>query len=741
MKKILMRSLLTLLCLCMALPSAMAATVEVLPEREEYHAVLNMVTVGDAVYMLDYSDVEARLLRWTEDMPQAEFVADGLLFAERFASIAEAEEYADCVKEGVHADTAHALSYIFTDGEKLYGINGINRLVFTIEVGEDGLTYTDVATLPRTGERTYITPLNILVSGDWLIWCDGQVSNAKLLIYNLQRGTVKQAVLESMRGVTSYKDGKVLVRCAGEESDVLLTYDPETDEPEMVGSIDGYFGNRPMVYDQASDMLVYQNQTRLMGWSAEIGTEQVGYVPSSYVRGMAVTGSWLVWFEDESRVNACDIRRGFTTEKSLTLMNYGLNDVVREFASTHPDTAVYFVARGSKTDALAAMTGAENVLDMLVAYSDNDDLDALIEAGALRDLSANAEIKAYVDALYPAFREYVTRDGAIYGVPIRANSYNGWFINKEVMNAMGLTAEDIPTNLVDLLAFADKWNDEYAEKYPHFTLMNEVGSYRIAFLEQILEDWSAYCQAQGRALTFDDPVFRQLLTALDGTSFNKLDAALRQTNPEVSEYKQALIWRGCPLVGNWGTYMEESSDRIFLPMTLTADTQFVAAVETLAVCTISANTADPEDAEDFVLSVVADLDERQMHVLRADRTEPVRSVYAEEVIASAEERLARLESAVADSMNPATAEKRVAEQKAYMEGEMLSQVYDILPSTIENYANVIAPAMVVYTPDAVDEKSRPAEIAVCIAQYSGAYDLEALDMEAFIAQMDALVGN
>lgn len=741
MKKILMRSLLALLCLCMAVPSAIAATVAVLPEREEYHAILNMVTVGDAVYMLDYSDVEARLLRWTEDMPQAEFVADGLLFAERFASIAEAEEYADCVKEGVHADTAHALSYIFTDGERLYGINGINRLVFTIEVGEDGLTCTDVATLPRTGERTYITPLNILVSGDWLLWCDGRGSNARLLVYNMQRGTVKQAVLENLYGVSSYKNGKVLVRCAGEESEVLLTYDPETDATEQVGSINGYFGRRAMVYDQAMDMLVYQDQTRLMGWSAETGAEQVGYVPSSYVRGMAVTGSWLVWFDDESQVDACDIRRGFTAEKSLTLMNYGLDNVVREFASTHPDTAVYFAKGGSKADVLEAMTRTENVTDMMVAYSDNDDLDALIEAGALRDLSANAEIRAYVDALYPAFREYVTRDGAIYGVPIRANSYNGWFINKEVMNAMGLTAEDIPTNLVDLLAFADKWNGEYAVKYPHFTLMNEVGSYRIAFLEQIIRDWSAYCQAQGKALTFDDPIFRQMLTALDNTSFDKLDAALKQTDPEVSEYKQALIWRGCPLVGNWGTYMEESSDRIFLPMTLTADTEFVAAVDTLAVCTISANTADPEDAEDFVLAVVADLDERRAHVLRTDRTEPVRREYAEEVIALAEEELARLEKAVAESVNPATVERKIAEQKAYMEGEMLSQVYDIMPSTIENYANVIAPAMVVYTPDAVDEKTRTAEIAVCIAQYCGGYELEQLDMEAFIAQMDALVGS
>lgn len=741
MKKLMMRCLLALLCLCMAVPSAMAATVEVLPEREEYHNILNMVTVGDTVYMLDSSGIEARLLRWTEDMPQVEFIAEGLLYAERFDTLAQAEESADRVKEGVHADAVHALNYIFSDGEKLYGMNAINRLVFTIDVGEDGLSYTDVVTLPKVGERSYIYPLSTVICGDWLLWCGRESGEVKLLVYSLRRGTVKQAVLEKLRGVASYKDGKVLVRCAGDESDVLLTYDPETDETVTVGSIGTYLGYKPMVYDRAADMLVYQQQTCLMGWCAESGTEQVGYVPCSYVRDMAVAGSHLVWREDDSLTYACDIRRGFTTEKSLTLLKYSDYDTIRAFSESHPDTPVYLTTIGTSIDVVDAMTDAEKGVDMLVAYSDNGDLDTLIDAGALQDLSANAEIKAYIDTLYPVYREYVTRDGAIYGVPLRANSNNGWFINKEVMTAMGLTAEDIPTNLVDLIAFADKWDSEYLEKYPHFTLMNEVGSYRLAFLEQILTDWSVYCQAQGKALNYDDPIFRQLLTALDSADFTNLDASLQQTDPEVSEYKQALIWRGCPLVGNWGSYMEDFSDRIFLPMTLTADTEFVAAVESLAVFTISAGTDAQADAMDFLLTELGTQSEKQAHVLRADCTEPVMGEYADEIITAAEETLARLENAMADTVNPATAEKKIAEQKAYMAGEMLSQVYDIMPSAIENYVNVIAPALVIYTPDAVDETMRSAEIAICIAQYCGGYDLEPLDADGFIAQMNALVGN
>lgn len=536
----LMRLLTALLCLMLAVPSAMAANTTVLPEMEEYHEILNMVTVGDTVYLLDYSDIEARLLRWTADMAQAETVAAGLLYADRFNTVEQAQENIASLADGAHADAEHALSRIFTDGEKLYGMNDLNRLVFTIDVGADGLTYTDVATLPQVGERTYRSPTSVVCMGDWVLWCEVDTANRyrdnRMLVFNLARGTVKQAVLNGLQDVCTYKDGTVLVRCAGEEADALYTYDPETDVAVYVGSLDVSLGSKSTVYSDALDMLVYLQQTRIMGWSAETGAEQIGYIPANNVKALTVAGDRLLYREGTAMVYACDVRRGFTTENSLTQMNSLYTGRLKQFATTHPDVQVYFEQSSSTQDAMDAMIGETNVPDMLLADATYD-LDALIDAEALLDLSQYEEIRAYIDALYPAYRDHVTRDGAIYGVPTQASSQNGWFINKEVMTAMGLTAEDIPTNLVGLIAFADKWDREYLEKYPNFTLLNEVGSYRLAFLEQILADWSAYCQAQGKALNYDDPIFRQLLSALDAANFDALDASLQQTDPEVSEYK------------------------------------------------------------------------------------------------------------------------------------------------------------------------------------------------------------
>lgn len=743
-KKMLMRLLTALLCLMLAVASAMAANTTVLPEMEEYHEILNMVTVGDTVYLLDYSDIEARLLRWTADMAQAETVAAGLLYADRFNTVEQAQENIASLADGSHADAEHALSRIFTDGEKLYGMNDLNRLVFTIDVGANGLTYTDVATLPRVGERTYVSPTSVVCMGDWVLWCEVDTANryrdSRMLVFNLARGTVKQAVLPGLQGVSAYQDGVALVRCNEDGVDVLYTYDPVTDVTECIGSLDVSLGSKPTVYSDALDVLVYLQQTRIMGWSAETGTEQIGYIPANNVKALTVAGERLLYREGTAMVYACDVRRGFTTENSLTQMNSLYTGRLKQFATTHPEVQVYFEQSSSTQDAMEAMTGETNVPDMLLADATYD-LDALIEADALLDLSQYEEIQAYIDALYPAYRDHVTRDGAIYGVPTQASSQDGWFINKEVMNAMGLTAEDIPTNLVDLIAFADKWDREYLEKYPNFTLLNEVGSYRLAFLEQILADWSAYCQAQGKTLNYDDPIFRQLLSALDAANFDALDASLQQTDPEVSEYKQALIWRGCRLVGNWSTYMEACSDRIFIPMTLTADTAYTVAVTSCTFWTVSAKTQNAQAAADYLIELIEMLGEKAGHTLRADCTEPVFNEYAEDILASAEERLTLLEASLVNSVNPETVEKKIEEQKAYMAGDMLREVYLIVPSAAENYAKVIAPAAVVYTPDAVDETNRSAEIAVCIAQYCGGYDLEPLDAEGFIAQMNTLVAN
>ena len=743
MKRMLSRMLMLALCLCMAAPAALAANVTVLPRTEEYRSGISLVSVGNTVYILTAEDIELELYAWREGMSEAEVVAQGILYAGRFSS---REEAAGMMETYAYAyDLTHALSFLFSDGEQLCGYNGLDNTVFTIQVTADGLSYGDAVALPEVDRSSYITPVSAVHTGQWLLWCEtDQKSRSytqRLLAYNLERGTVKQAVLPQIYDVASYKDGMALVLCAADEEQLargnyaVYVYDPATDAAECIGLLPKGINVRRIEYSPELDMLIYQDQTRIMGWTAEAGAQQIGYVPTASFVEMAVTDGQLAYTSDDVMVSASELRAGYATEHSLTLMGGTMHSVLGYFTKRFQDVPVYYMDKQADETYQQILSRKQNSPDLLFLYEHEGAFTALAESGALMDLSGFEEIKAYTDVLYPAFKEYVTRGDAIYAVPIMGSSYTGWFINKEVMNAMGLTQEDIPTNLVELCVFATRWNNEYAEKYPNYTLLNNTTGYRERILEAMLENWSWYCQQQGKALKYDDPVFRELLAALDNAELKKLDEALKQTDPEVSEYKQALIWTGCKVVGNWGTYMEEYSDRIFIPLTLTAETPYVAPVQNISLWMVNANSENAEYAAAILGEVIANQDEKAAYTLRTDKVDAVINEGFAEIQTYEAERLAELEARLEESINRATIEKRIEQQKEYMAGEMLRSKYAIAPSTIAHYQDVIAPASFVYTPDAVDVNGRSEEVYGCIKRYVGG----TMEAEKFIEMMDDLL--
>lgn len=233
----------------------------------------------------------------------------------------------------------------------------------------------------------------------------------------------------------------------------------------------------------------------------------------------------------------------------------------------------------------------------------------------------------------------------------------------------------------------------------------------------------------------DDPVVREMLTALDAMQVDALNANLQQTDPEKSEYKQALIWTGCKVVANWATYMEEFSDRIFIPLSLTPDTPYVAAVENVRIWAVNAKSESSEYAAAMLTERIGALDTMQAHVLQSTVTEPVVSPYYEQYLAEELEYIERLEAGMEDSVNPAAVEQRIAERQAYIDGELKQRMYEVTPSAIENYVSVIVPAMYIRMEDPLTGNTRDASIANRIARYAAG----TLSMEAFIADLEALL--
>lgn len=734
MKRILSRMVVLALCLCLTAASAGAASISLLPDAADtsgarYRQIIDAVTVGDTLYLLTIERLDAQLYRWQKGMPEAELLADGLVYSKRYST------EADLLDVG-GADPTHALSSIFTDGEVLFGYNSVTNLVFEIADTEAGIQYIDVTTLPMDRVPVaYRNPYLVHQIGKWLLWHESYSGSRsygeRLLVFNLENGSVKIAALTDAVKIVPYRDGLALV--IGSDRKVY-TYNPETDEQSLLGVMPSERSMRSFAYSEELDMLIYMNNTRLMGWNPKMGAEQLGFVPGSSLRRLTVMEDQAIYSQGTG-IAACEMVRGYAPAHSVLALNGNVDAVAEAFCAKYPEVPYYYETNVMGNEE-KLLTREQNAPDMICLAPREGKYDELIAQGLLMDLSVYPEIKAYVDALYPAYKELAMEDDAIYGVPVRTEAYNGWFINKEVMNAMGLTAEDIPTSLTELCAFATKWNNEWAEKYPNFMLLNNTSSYRQRLLEAILDSWRDYCRYVGKELTYDDPIFREALSALDAASLNKLDAALQKTDPEVSEYTQALIWTGCKTVGNWQTYMEDFSDRIFIPLTLTPETPYVCAVANVGVWAVNASSDNGEYAAAMLAEIIAGLDDAQAYALRADKTEPVMSDNGEQALAEAKAYLASLEARREETVNKEALEKRIEEQETYIEDKVVSILYRIVPSALENYIHVLAPATVIHMNSGMSDEERQ-QREEAIRRYVDGED----KAEDFITRMNELIAK
>lgn len=677
-------------------PTPKPPAASVLPQVGRELFIRNVVSVGETAYIMTYFGKEAQLWRWTAGMSDARRIGGDMLYAHHFVSMDEARQAADY--NGNPDDAAFALSTIFSDGKTLYGYNGLTHAVFTIQDTEDGLICTPLVNLAKIiSDAAYLQPSAACVVEGWLLWqgYDYRRGGEMLLAFNLRTGAVKQAVLpEAVKTISPWSDGQALVICT-DSRDVaarnIYAYDPVQDTAEKLGHIGKDANVRRVAYSESLGMLIYQDKTRIMGWTPE-GTEQLGYMPAgNNYADLFAAGNSVFFTTDSENLTSVAIHRDYAADHSITMLGGTMYTVLSQFYNRFQDVPVYYTDQKNGETWQEILSRETEMPDLWLCTSPGSYAEA-VQAGALLDLSVYPEIRAYVEALYPPFRDLAEQNGGIYCVPVYAAGYDGWCINKEVMIAMGLTEADIPTTLEGMIAFAQRWNDEWAEKYPHFTLLNNTTNYRERLYYAIEAEWRQLCEKEGKAVAYGDPVYLALLEKLDAADFTQLDEALEQTDPEISEYKQALIWTGCKDVGNFDTYMEDFSDRIFLPVTLTADTPYVTMVQENRFWVVNARSENSEYVAALLAEAVQNLADKTAYTLRADKTEPVKNDDFDELMAYHLEYLAGLEAAVAQSVNQATALRRVEEEKAYIDSGLNGKIYLIQPSAIENYRNVIMPA-------------------------------------------------
>ena len=742
MKRFLLRGAALMLILCLMMPTALAVDATILrvdTEEEEangfYTMIRDLAVVGDTVYLygsMTDNTYATEILRWKPGMESAEPYISGLLFTRFFDKLDEAKVNVE--DREMDVDVEHGVTKMFTDGERLLGLNHLNGKIFAITekdgkpVFEDIVTLKDMTALYHQSEdyAYFISPESVIcVSGKVLWqysdWNDQTGENVRgVMAFDLKDGSVVKTSPENIISIVAYKDGKALMLSRSDENAWdeikqayrpmdMLSYDPATDKAKKIGEF-SYQQWRPdyLLYSEAMDALVYNVDTRVMGLFNNLKEEkQVGYVPLSYASCCAILNDSLVISGNrDSGVIARTLSKDFKTDEYVNVLDGYMDKASRAFAEDYPQIPIYSVV-GSNYDAVSIdllMNAGADAPDIMQLNMDYSVYTKLAAKGYCADLSGYPKLAAFVNDLYPAYREAVTGpNGEIFAIPTRGYSYDGFFVNKAAMEDMGLTIDDIPTNLVELCAFITRWNDEFVEKFPNYNAVEYFSDYKKNMFNLMFNRYIAYCNATKQEVKFDTPVFREMISAMEAMETKELEASLKSPDPEKSDYKQPLIYCNSEVVGNWYDFNNEDSGTIFLPMGLTKDAGYYTGVN-MWVMFLNPKSQHKEYAVKLMEYMIDGIYDSDAYTLLATKTEPLKNSYFDEWLESNQKQLEEMEKNLADAPEEMKADLQsmIADQKAYIERRTSQMQYTISPHAIEVYRETIMPYVYVSTPSFLD---------------------------------------
>lgn len=729
MKKIV--SLLLAILMCLSAVSALAENGMVLQpaNEQEYLNVESACKMGDTAYLIVNNGSKLSLYGWHEGDEEAAMFpgADTLVLAEQmiYASLDDGEAFksmTDSMREG-GLDPDHAVSKLFTDGERLMSLNTVTGLVFEIKVTETGLAFEDIVTLKDMSAFLHIeedwgyqrTNTGAAVVDGKLYWGISDwdqlgVPVQQLLVADLTTGEVTVSGVEFVQQVTAAADGKLLTvnrddaNAMAEDGSVkkpvLNLYDPATDTLTPIGEIDVAYGVGNLAYFEKMDAAIYAMNGRIMAMPLKGGqARQVGFFTgevnsSTPVVIMGNTALIMTW----TGLMARPVNEKFSADVYLNVFG-GWADAGRIlFSQRYPDVPVYDCY--DYFDDLQAFTqsmvSGGDSLDVLTVSVDYSVFITLRDKGYCADLSAYPEIVSAVERMHPCFRDLVTVNGKVVGIPVNVYS-SGWYVSNMAMEMMGLTIDDIPADIVGLCAFINRFNDEMAEQYEEVTLF-DMGVDSEAGLKELLrrtamDMYVGWCMAEGRELAFNTPEFRAVMAAIDGLHTDHL----KFNNFEEDRYLTGLFETGYQVVGDFSGWTLNYST--FLPLTLTADTNFWTGVS-VDVMFINPNTRNMDAAVNLLTCKLEALDDTTAHILFVDATEPVENPSYEDWLNSEEEYMNSLREQIASSegVEREELEMMLTAEEEYVAQNMERSRYLISASAIEHYQTYLLPHMYVAEP-------------------------------------------
>ena len=753
----------TALCLCLLFSAALAEAVDInLHVMTDYTdadawTVRSGQVVGANLYLLvsnlysGSNDGQVWLERWSAGMNEPETVLEGL------------RSYRN---ESTDATTP-VVTRLLADGECLYGFDESSRQVMRLVDGAGSAAVQPLCTLEAVEEEPSEDGIYYGSYVNSMFMQDGEVvrlaenygqGESSLLVerYALDTGKLiaQQGVDSTLRALCAYKDGKYLALVqpvpGPEDMEAPMTqiavYDPATGGTTPVATLNGSYLNN-LTYDRESDTAYYCGDATIYAVPLATGESRVSaYLPVNAWSGSdttfaALSGGMIVYANGDGtyvrRLDAPELAAG-----ALTVANEGGTTKHMAVVAEHPELNVTLASEYPQTmeELTTAMVSGTGSMDVLCLTTSYNPVERLIDKGYAADMSGYPELMAVAGRMDPRFTQSVMRDGKLYALPV-ALSTNTLGVNTDVMEKLGLTESDLPTTWLEFLDFAANYYYDYGEENADVVLMDL--NMRRSLFQMIRDQYVAAQLRDTGSVSFDTPLFRKLMQALEAIDFTELDPY---------EVKGDKVWEGNDANEFYEkqqlfTRYSEASPRAMgqsgygrsnqpLVLRLDGETEPVLPVS-MTVMIVNPRSTRMDQAAAYLTAYAGHYDAETENIMFfPDQNDPVPNSYYEVQKQSYEESLRDVDSRIekADESEKASLRETREQIQGYLD-ELENQRMSVTEEMIQAYREQVAPYLYVTPQTPLTNPESSNELETLTSQYLD----HAIDLDTYIREMDQRV--
>ena len=751
------------LCLCLLFSSALAEAVDinlhVVADYNDADAVTIRAgqVVGDSLYLLvsglysDSDEGQTWLERWTAGMSEPETVLKNLL--------SYRSEDADAAMPVV--------SRLITDGKSVYGYDDMTGQLVRL-VDESGSAKVESLCTLETAEEEksadgvyYGSYVSAMFAQDGEVvrlaenYGDGE-SSMVVERYALDTGKLiaRSGADNTMRTMCSYKDGKYLALVQpipGPEAvetpmSQIAVYDPATGAMTTMATLAGSYLNN-VTYDAESDTAYYCCDATVYGVSMATGESRISaYLPVNAWAGSdttfaVLTGGMIAYANSDGayvrRLDAPEMTGG-----ALIIANEGGTNKHMAVVAEHPELNVTLASNYPQTmeELTTAMVSGTGSIDVFSLNTDANPVARLIDKGYAADLSGYPELMAVAGRMDARFTESVMRDGKLYGLPVSLYT-NGMGVNADTMEKLGLTQDDLPTTWLEFLDFAANFYYDYGEENADVVLMDL--NMRRPLFQMICKQYVAAQLRDTGSISFDTPLFRKLMQALEAIDFTELDPY---------EVKGDKVWEGDDanefyekqqLFTSYAEATPRSMGqsgygRVNQPLILSLDGETEPIVPvSMTVMIVNPRSTRIDQAAAYLTAYAGHYEAETENIMFfPDQNDPVPNRYYEIQKQSYEESLRDLDSRIekADESEKASLRDNREQIQGFLD-ELENQRMSVTEEMIQAYREQVAPYLYVTPQTPLTNSDSSGELGTLTSQYLD----HAIDLDTYIREMDQRV--